>query len=246
MKRRLKRAAIVLGAAFVTLGLSGCSLGFCGRSQILNFLLCDTHGFFFAPGGGGTAPGGPERSVPARASGAAAAAPGLAFTAQLAAASVAGRPGTQTVTGDVRALRGAVLTGSFRGKVPAVRGERRRKARALLVAVLKATWRGKLDGSIDTKTGARRADILALATLPRRRGQRRAGRACLRIAIRGATGRDATGTFTLLGGTGAAGRLALNGTFAYGTGRLGSVAGTARVRTRAPRALPASCAALRA
>jgi hypothetical protein len=243
VKRRLKRAAIVLGASFVTLGLSGCSIEFCGPSQILTFLFCDPHGFF-GLGGGGTSPGGPSRAAGVSAA-AGPAAPSLAFTAQLSAATVAGRPGTQTQTGDVRALRGAVISGSFRGKVPAVRGERRRKARALLAALLMATWRGRLDGSIDARTGARRADVLALATLPRRRGQRRADRACLRIAIKGANGRDATGTFTLLGGTGATGRLALNGTFAYGTGKLGSVAGTARVRTRAPRALPATCAALR-
>ena len=38
MKRRLKRGAVVLGAAFVTLGLSGCDEAFGGPSQILNFL----------------------------------------------------------------------------------------------------------------------------------------------------------------------------------------------------------------
>lgn len=122
-----------------------------------------------------------------------------------------------------------------------MRGKRARKARALLASVLKATWRGRVDGTVDAKTGARHADILALATLPRRRGQRRADRACLRIAIAGATGRKATGTFTLLGATGVARKLSLSGTFAYGGGNVGSIAGTARVRTRAPRALSASC-----
>ena len=245
MKRRLKRAAIVLGAAFVTLGLSGCGgAAFCGPSQIINFLFCNFASPFF---GGVSAPGGPSRAAATRASAAAApAAVGLAFTAQLSAAPVAGRPGTESVSGDVHALRGALLSGSFGGKVPAVRGERRKKARALVAAVLKATWRGQVDGTVDAKTGARHADVLALATLPRRRGQRRADRACLRIAITGATGRQPTGTFTLLAATGAARKLSLKGTFAFATGKVGSITGTARVRTRAPRALPASCAALRA
>jgi hypothetical protein len=159
---------------------------------------------------------------------------------------VAGRPGTQTQSGDAHALRGALLSGSFGGKVPTVRGKRARKARALLASVLKATWRGRVDGTVDAKTGARHADILALATLPRRRGQRRADRACLRIAITGATGRKATGTFTLLGATGVARKLSLSGTFAFGGGNVRSIAGTARVRMRAPRALSASCRALAA
>ena len=85
-----------------------------------------------------------------------------------------------------------------------------------------------------------------LATLPRRHGQRRADRACLRIAITGATGRQPTGTFSLLAATGAARKLSLSGTFAFVTGKAGGIAGTARVRTRAPHALSASCRALAA
>jgi hypothetical protein len=246
VKRWSRKAAVVLGATFVSLSLSGCGgVDFCGSSQIIDFLFCNYSGFPFF--GEGSAPGGPSRSNGARASAAAApAAVRLAFTAQLSAVPVAGRPGTQTRSGDVHALRGALLSGSFGGKVPAVRGERRKKARALVAAVLKATWRGKVDGTVDAKTGARHADILALATLPRRRGQQRADRACLRIAITGATGRQATGTFTLLAATGAARKLSLTGTFAFATGKVGSIAGTARVRTRAPHALSASCRALAA
>jgi hypothetical protein len=245
VKRRVRKTAGVLGVAFVSLGLTGCGSDLCGPSQILNFLFCNYSGFPFF--GEGSAPGGPSRSHAARASAAAApAAVGLDFTATLSAAPVAGRPGTQTQSGDVHALHGAVLTGSFGGKVPAVRGQRRQKARALLVAVLKATWRGKVDGTVDAKTGARHADVLALATLPRRRGQRHAGRACLRIVITGANGRQATGTFTLLAATGEARKLSLGGTFAFATGKAGSIAGTARVKTRAPHALSASCRALAA
>lgn len=230
---------VVAGLTFVSFSLSGCYVG-CGASRILNFLFCqpDEEAVFALDGS--SAPGGPARAS------AATGAVGLAFTAKLSAAPVAAGPGTQTQSGDVHALRGALLSGSFGGKVPAVRGKRRQKARALVAAVLKATWRGKVDGTVDAKTGARHADILALATLPRRRGQRRADRACLRIAITGATGRKATGTFTLLGATGVARKLSLSGTFAFGGGNVESIAGKARVRTSAPRALSASCRALAA
>jgi hypothetical protein len=246
VKRWSKKTAVALGVAFASVGLSGCGgADFCGPSQIINFLFCNYSGLPFF--GEGSAPGGPSRSHGARANAAAApAAVGLAFTATLSAAPVAGAPGTQTQSGDVHALRGALLSGSFGGKVPAVRGERRQKARALVRAVLKATWRGRVDGTVDAKTGARHADILALATLPRRRGQRRADRACLRIAITGATGRQATGTFSLHGATGATRKLSLSGAFAFASGKAGSIAGTARVTTRAPRALSASCRALAA
>ena len=244
VKRWSRKAAVVLGVTFASLSLSGCGgAEFCGPSQIINFLFCNYASPFFE----GSAPGGPSRSSATGVSAAAApAAVGLPFTAQLSAALVAGQPGTETVSGDVHALRGALLSGSFGGKVPAVRGERRKKARALVAAVLKATWRGKVDGTVDARTGARHADILALATLPRRRGQRRADRACLRIAITGATGRQPTGTFALLAATGTARKLSLKGTFAFAAGKVGSIAGTARVRTRAPRGLSASCRALAA
>ena len=230
---------MILGVAFVSLGLSGCGgADFCGPSQIINFLFCNFSSPFF---GGGSAPGGPSRAAAA----AAPAAVGLPFTAQLSAAPVAGRPDGDR-SGDVHALRGALARGELRREGPAVRGERRKKARALVAAVLKATWRGRVDGTVDAKTGARHADVLALATLPRRRGQRRADRACLRIAITGATGRQPTGTFTLLAATGVARKLSLSGTFAFATGKAGRIAGTARVRTRAPRALSAGCRALAA
>ena len=242
MKRRLKKLTVVAVVGLASLGVSGCFQA-CGYSQILNWLFCaaDQEVVFGTPDGP-IGPGGYGRAHAASAT----AAVGLAFTATLSAAPVAGAPGTQTQSGDVHALRGALLSGSFGGKVPAVRGQRTQKARALLAAVLKATWRGKVDGTVDAKTGARHADILALATLPRRRGQPRADRACLRIAITGATGHQATGTFGLLGATGATRKLSLTGTFAYGKGKVGDIAGTARVRTRAPHALSASCRALAA
>jgi hypothetical protein len=238
-----KKTAVVLGVGFASLGVTGCGQ-ICSNSEILNFLFCSPgrQAIFF-----GTDGSAPSRPSAARAVAASApAATALPFTATLSATPVAGGPGTPAQSGDVHALRGALLTGSFGGKVPAVRGERRRKARALLAAVLKANWRGKVDGTVDAKTGARHADILALATLPRRRGQPRADRACLRIAITGATGHQATGTFSLLGATGATRKLSLTGTFAYGKGKVGEIAGTARVRTHAQHALSASCRALAA
>ena len=83
--------------------------------------------------------------------------------------------------------------------------------------------------------------MLALATL------RPATVACVRITLVERPGRQPTGSFRVLGGSGAAARLAARGTFTFTPGPRtpSSLAGRVTARFVGARRVPAACAGLR-
>ena len=168
----------------------------------------------------------------ARASAAAKRAPGRAFSARLAGVSFPSglgtprRRGGQVVFAAVRA-RGRLIA-PRRGLGP-------------LRPFRRSTWVARLRLSADPRTARARLSGLALATFTGR-----SGRACLRITMATRTRGAPTGTLKVIGGTGAAARLAGGGRFRLvlrnGTPRLD---GRLDVTVGKPRPLPRRCSRLR-
>jgi PKD domain len=163
-----------------------------------------------------------------------AAAPARAFTVRMRGGQVPGRRGKLTLSGGVAtSLRGLVLAGTFKARLPRASRTLRRFGRARFVARLDLTRRAA--GAPVTIRGT------ALAT-----SRRRGGRACLRIAMRQRETGPPRGTFRVLGGSGSAARLRARGRFTYrvssGVARL---SGRVRERAAAPRGLPRACRSLR-
>ena len=103
-----------------------------------------------------------------------------------------------------------------------------------------ADWVARLAFTSDLRERTVAIRGLVLATLPRGRGD-----TCLRLRLGGPVGRPASGRFALIGGTGAARRLAVRGRFRHHfTGTELRLRGRVRSRARPPRPLPLRCARL--
>ena len=161
----------------------------------------------------------------------AASARGRRFTGRLTEVTLPLDPNAITRRGSIGSLRGVRATGRL-----VARGRRL----GVLRRFRHARWIARLNLSANLRTLSVTMRGLALATLTRGRGQ-----GCLRIAITARAGRRPTGVLKILGGNGAASRLAGRAKFRY---RLGDDAvrlrGRIRIRTRVPSPLPAACSRL--
>ena len=159
-------------------------------------------------------------------------APGRAFSARLAGVTFPSGLGTPRRRG------GQVV-------FPAVRARGRliapRRGLGPLRPFRRSTWVARLRLSADPRTGVARLSGLALATFTGR-----SGRACLRITMTTRARGAPTGTLKVIGGTGAAARLAGGGRFRFalrnGTPRLD---GRLDATVGKPRPLPRRCSRLR-
>jgi hypothetical protein len=115
------------------------------------------------------------------------------------------------------------------------------KAEGILKRFLAARWRTKLQVAVDKSAGRATADGLALATRARS-----PDRACVRVKIDARAGLLPHGTFTLLGGTGAAARLYSTASFRFRVAGRGPalIVGTLRAGRGRARGLPRKCARL--
>jgi hypothetical protein len=161
------------------------------------------------------------------------------FSARLDARPVPGHPGQVQRRGVVQSLRGMLVTGRFNGKLARARPVPR--AEALLGKLLRAGYRARVDASVNARTRRSTTTMLALATITR------GSVACLRITIAEGPGRKPSGSFSVLGGTGAVTRLSATGTFGFTPGQRTPSTLTGRVKARlsGPRGLPRACVALR-
>jgi hypothetical protein len=161
----------------------------------------------------------------------------LATAAAVAAAATVTLPFTGTLTanpsgtpriqrsGAVSRVRGLRARGRFDGKVGAVKSARARRAAAKLRSLLKAAWAGTLDAALDSARNTRTVSMRTTATLPKRRGK-----VCLRIRLTDTLGARPSGSFKVVGGTGAARRTSISGRFTFVPGKPGAIAGSAKVR----------------
>jgi PKD domain len=163
------------------------------------------------------------------------------FSLRLSGRAVPGRAGRTVRRGNVASVRGMTFAGRFRGRV--VRPRHATRAESLLAQLLRAGYRARLDTTVDTKSGTSKTTMLALATFAR--GSSTA--VCLRMTITRKQGKKPVGTFRILGGKGAARRLASTGTFTFTPGTRSGSALSGRVKARLARArsLPRACSALR-
>jgi hypothetical protein len=161
------------------------------------------------------------------------------FSARLDARPVPGQPGRLQQRGAVQSLRGMLVTGRFNGRLARVRPVPR--AEALMARLLRAGYRARVDASVNARTRKSTTTMLAVATVSR------SARACLQITIAERPGRKPSGTFRVLGGTGAATRLAATGTFGFTPGPVtpSTLTGKVKAWLTGARGLPRACAGLR-
>ena len=165
------------------------------------------------------------------------------ITVQLSAsASSEARAAGRAFTARLRGLRigpaGGLVKGRFRGRLAGHSRPGDRDLRRLL----RASWRARLNVSVDRRSAGATVNGLALAKIRGPAG----GRACLRVRMRQPTFGPARGTMVLLGGSGAAADLRVRATFAVGERRSGAVrvAGRLRAGRGEPRGLRAGCRGL--
>jgi PKD repeat protein len=167
-------------------------------------------------------PGGARDARPARAT---------FFFAQVRGARLV-RAGSLTRAGPVSILRGLLISGRLSGRI---------SGPAMLAPFTRARWTALVTLVANARTHVMRLRGLAVANFPGNRGA-----ACLQLtAVRRGQALP-RGSWTLLGGTGKAARLAGGGTVVYGLGAdgRGRLAGRLHADRHRPRALPAACRAL--
>ena len=163
--------------------------------------------------------------------------PGFAATMTTTASTA----GAISSSGALRRERGAGARGSFRGRVV---GRSTASTRAFK-AFARGSWRARFDVVTDPRTGKSTATGVALVTPSRKRG----GQLCLRFSLKvTVSGRKVTssGSFSTVGGSGAARTLRAAGSFSQTLGaERFTLRGTGAPGRRAGRSLPASCRRLR-
>jgi hypothetical protein len=135
-------------------------------------------------------------------------------------------------------LRGVRAVGNVRGRLLADRRSRV-KAPAALAALLDARWTTRAD--LAGLLGARRQSVTATVLATPRRG--RLGRACIKLRLVRKGRRQPTGTYRIVGGTGAAARLHARGRIRFQPRARGrtAIGGTVRAKTGRVRSLPRGC-----
>ena len=139
-----------------------------------------------------------------------------------------------------RRLRGVGAVGSVRGRLLADgRTPARASAPAALAALLDARWTTRAD--LAGLLGARRQSVTATVLATPRRG--RLGRACIKLRIVRRGRRRPTGSYKVVGGTGAAARLRARGRIRFQPRPRGraAIGGTVRAATGPARPLPRKC-----